>query len=201
MNRHIIEHLKSPSSRLGPIPTQSHSTLRREARSIRPSRTSPTSAFLVNLIRRGAGPESSAKAWKAGSILYGKSGQNVAPALPRTEARSSFGQRPPSSQETLVLPPNPESALVRSDNLRLKLGSSGESFFDAIYQRAKDRACGIRSTSCAATRLRALVMSISNGSLSHAAADPTLMSRIEAHVSESGDAELQQFLNECLLDI
>ena len=99
-----------------------------------------------------------------------------------------------------MLPPNPESALLRLHGVRLRLRQSCDGFFDRICERVKNRMRGITRSSCVEARVRALMMSIGHGSLLRAAGDPTLMARIEAHVCESGDLELHQFVKRCLSD-
>lgn len=56
-------------------------------------------------------------------------------------------------------------------------------------------------TQSAVARLGQLVMYIGAGSLPSLADDPTLISRIEAHISQSGDRELQQLVKEYLAEV
>jgi len=97
-----------------------------------------------------------------------------------------------------VLPPDSEPALVRSDEVGWNLLQSCLSLFGEIFGRQGNSPSGANSSSCPAERLRALVMSIADGPLSRAAADTTLMVKIEARICESGDLEMQQLVQRYL---
>lgn len=97
-------------------------------------------------------------------------------------------------------PPDLESALLYSEGLRLSMRQGCETLFYGILTQVKSARHGGCGRLCPATRLRELVMRIGNGSFSRAAADPTLISRLEAHACESGDVELQQLIKKYLAE-
>lgn len=98
-----------------------------------------------------------------------------------------------------MLPPNPAYALLRWDSDRCKKLYSG-SYFEAIRRRLAVRS--ERKDSSPAVRLGTLVMSIDGAASSPPdPGDPTLLSRIEAHIRESGDHELQQLVKEYLAEV
>ena len=97
-----------------------------------------------------------------------------------------------------MLPPNPASALLRWDAGRCrKLYSGG--CFEGIRRRLAARK---EKDSSPAARLGTLLMSVVGGHSSLPdTGDPSLLSRIEAHVRESGDLELQQLVKEYLAEV
>jgi hypothetical protein len=72
---------------------------------------------------------------------------------------------------------------------------------DNFFDQVKKKAQGSRKARSPVARLRQLLMCIGGSSLSSLAGDPTLLERIEAHLRESGDCELQQLVKEYLAEV
>ena len=99
--------------------------------------------------------------------------------------------------EACMLRPKPESVLLRSEARCWRIPQRRGSFFD----RLRNTVCRCKKTQTPVARLRQLLMRMGGGSLSALAGDPTLLERIEAHLCESSDLELQQLVKKYLAEV
>lgn len=97
-----------------------------------------------------------------------------------------------------MLFPNPASVLLRWDGERCRNLCSGN-YFEHVRKRLAVRR--EPQDSSQAARLGAFIRNIVNPSSPPDSGDSNLLSRIEAHVRESGDLELQQLVKEYLAEV
>jgi hypothetical protein len=110
---------------------------------------------------------------------------------------SQVGSNRIQEVEAPMLLPKPESVLLHSAARHGRIPQKCESFWD----RLRDTACRAKKTQSPVVRLRQLVLCIGGGSQSWLADNPTLMERIEAHLRESGDLELDQLVKKYLAEV